>query len=137
MTQASTFAANAAAAAQRAEAAADQAEAVVGGDFATKMEAQGYVNTHNQSTDAHTSLFSGKADLVDGKVPAAQLPDMDYIPNTEKGQPGGVAQLGDDGLVLPSQLPDGGGFTEFTGTLTERQPNTLYGLILANYGGGN
>ena len=35
---------------------AKQAEAVVGGDFATKNEAQGYVTAHNQSTDAHADI---------------------------------------------------------------------------------
>lgn len=35
---------------------AKQAEAVVGGDFATKAEAQGYVTTHNQSADAHNDI---------------------------------------------------------------------------------
>lgn len=35
---------------------AQQAQAVVGGDFATKTEAQGYVTTHNQSADAHSDI---------------------------------------------------------------------------------
>ncbi len=35
---------------------AEQAQAVVGGDFATKTEAQGYVATHNQSADAHSDI---------------------------------------------------------------------------------
>ena len=35
---------------------AEQAEAVVGGDFATKVEAQGYVTAHNQSADAHSDI---------------------------------------------------------------------------------
>ena len=35
---------------------AQQAQAVVGGDFATKVEAQGYVTTHNQSADAHADI---------------------------------------------------------------------------------
>lgn len=35
---------------------AQQAQAVVGGDFATKVEAQGYVTTHNQSVDAHADI---------------------------------------------------------------------------------
>lgn len=35
---------------------AEKAQAVVGGDFATKVEAQGYVTTHNQSADAHTDI---------------------------------------------------------------------------------
>lgn len=35
---------------------AKQAEAVVGGDFATKTEAQGYVANHNQSSTAHSDI---------------------------------------------------------------------------------
>ncbi len=35
---------------------AKQAQAVVGGDFATKVEAQGYVTEHNQSDAAHHDL---------------------------------------------------------------------------------
>ena len=35
---------------------AKQAEAVVGGDFATKVEAQGYVTAHNQSAEAHADI---------------------------------------------------------------------------------
>ncbi len=35
---------------------AKQAEAVAGGDFATKNEAQGYVTAHNQSADAHVDI---------------------------------------------------------------------------------
>lgn len=35
---------------------AEQAQAVVGGDFATKVEAQGYVTAHNQSADAHSDI---------------------------------------------------------------------------------
>lgn len=35
---------------------AEQAQAVVGGNFATKVEAQGYVTAHNQSADAHADI---------------------------------------------------------------------------------
>lgn len=35
---------------------AEQAQAVVGGDFATRVEAQGYVTAHNQSADAHADI---------------------------------------------------------------------------------
>lgn len=44
---------------------AEQAQAVVGGDFATKVEAQGYVTAHNQSADAHRDIrnvLNGKAE---------------------------------------------------------------------------
>lgn len=42
---------------------AQQAEATVGGDFATKNEAQGYVTTHNQSPTAHSDIRAA----LDGK----------------------------------------------------------------------
>ena len=42
---------------------AQQAEATVGGDFATKNEAQGYVTTHNQSPTAHSDIRA----VLDGK----------------------------------------------------------------------
>lgn len=45
------------------------------------------------------------ATLVDGKVPTAQLPDMDYIPNSAKGIASGVATLDADGKVPADQLP--------------------------------
>lgn len=46
-----------------------------------------------------------KADLKNGKVPAEQLPDMDYISSADRGVPGGVATLGSDGKVPGGQLP--------------------------------
>lgn len=43
---------------------AEQAQTAVGGDFATKTEAQGYVDTHNQSVDAHADIRSAVAGSV-------------------------------------------------------------------------
>lgn len=43
---------------------AEHAEAVAGGDFATKTEAQGYVDTHNQSAEAHADIRSAVAGSV-------------------------------------------------------------------------
>lgn len=40
-----------------------------------------------------------------GKVPAAQLPSMDYIPTSQKGAASGVAELDSTGRVPSSQLP--------------------------------
>lgn len=42
---------------------AEQAQAVVGGDFATKTEAQGYVTTHNQSDTAHSDIREALVEL--------------------------------------------------------------------------
>lgn len=62
---------------------AEKAQAVVGGDFATKTEAQGYVTAHNKSADAHSDIreaLNGKASLgADGKVPASQLPEISSV----------------------------------------------------------
>lgn len=40
-----------------------------------------------------------------GKVPAGQLPDLNYIPVTQKGTASGVAELDENGLVPSGQLP--------------------------------
>ena len=45
---------------------AEQAQAVVGGDFATKVEAQGYVTAHNQSAEAHADI----REALNGKEPS-------------------------------------------------------------------
>ena len=50
-------------------------------------------------------LLRAKADLVNGKVPAEQLPAMDYIPTAQKGAANGVASLGSDGKVPAAQIP--------------------------------
>lgn len=52
---------------------AQQAEATVGGDFATKTEAQGYVADHNQSATAHSDIReavseAGKALVITGTL---------------------------------------------------------------------
>ena len=55
-------------------------------------------------------LNQHKAELSeDGKVPPDQLPEMDYVPNVQKGQPEGVASLDETGKVPESQLPALGG----------------------------
>ena len=43
---------------------AQQAQTAVGGDFATKTEAQGYVDTHNQSVNAHADIRAAVAGSV-------------------------------------------------------------------------
>ena len=42
---------------------------------------------------------------ADGKIDNEFLPDMNYIPTSEKGKPGGVASLTADGKVDPAELP--------------------------------
>lgn len=58
---------------------AKQAEAVVGGDFATKNEAQGYVTAHNQSTDAHADIRK----VLNGKESAGAATSAVATHNTD------------------------------------------------------
>lgn len=61
--QAAAAAASAKTEADRAKTEADRASQIVGGDFATKEEAQEYVSAHNAAEDAHAALFAGKAGI--------------------------------------------------------------------------
>lgn len=54
---------------------------------------------------ATDDLLDGKANLVEGKVPASELPEMDYIPTAEKGAANGVAGLDGSGNIPSGQLP--------------------------------
>ena len=51
---------------------AGKAEEVVGGDFATKIEAQGFVNAHNVDAQAHGALFQAAAADAQSKANAAE-----------------------------------------------------------------
>lgn len=37
------------------------------------------IQEHNEASDAHSTLFEKKADLVDGKVPSSQLPEISSV----------------------------------------------------------
>ena len=56
-----------------------------------------------------------------GKVPTSQLPAMDYIPTSEKGQPGGVPVLDENGK-LPAEVT---GNIEVTGAASTIMENNL------------
>lgn len=105
---------------------AQQAAAAVGGDFATKEEAQGYVTTHNQSVDAHPDIreaLNGKAagkhasqHESNGSDPVT--PDaIGAIATTAKGTAGGVASLDTSGKVPASQLPEISSVKTYTATI--------------------
>lgn len=111
---------------------AEKAQAVVGGDFATKTEAQGYVTTHNESADAHPDIreaLSGKAEEkhasqhgkdgadpitpaaigaasldADGKVPASQLPETDTYTKDEILKDATAAKFGKDTGAVPDEV---------------------------------
>ena len=66
-----------------------------------------------------------------GKVPASELPPLNYVPTSEKGTPGGVAILDKDGKVPEEQLPVQGGLV----AQPEPPGNTKLGWI--DTGSGN
>ncbi len=84
----------------------DYDAAMVGAD--PQGTAASAVAAHNENGQAHADLRAAleeKADLgEDGKVLGAQLPALDYVPNSQKGAASGVATLGEDGKVPGSQL---------------------------------
>ena len=105
---------------------AQQAAAAVGGDFATKTEAQGYVSTHDQSVDAHADIreaLNAKAAGEHASQHGANgsdplTPDaIGAIATTAKGTAGGVASLDTDGKVPSSQLPEISSVKTYTATI--------------------
>lgn len=113
---------------------AKKAQAVVGGDFATKVEAQGYVTAHNESNAAHSDIrkaLEGKAAAThasqhgkdgedpitpaaigaaslgaDGKVPASQLPETDTYTKDEILKDATAAKFGKDTGAVPDEVLD-------------------------------
>ena len=80
---------------------AEQAQIAVGGDFATKTEAQGYVTEHNQSVDAHADIRTAVAGSV--RYDAAQS-----LTNAQKTQARGNIEAAPGGFGL------GGGAKELS-----------------------
>ena len=113
---------------------AKKAQAVVGGDFATKVEAQGYVTAHNESNAAHSDIrkaLEGKAAAThasqhgkdgadpitpaaigaaslgaDGKVPASQLPETNTYTKDEILKDATAAKFGKDTGAVPDEVLD-------------------------------
>lgn len=113
---------------------AEKAQAVVGGDFATKVEAQGYVTEHNDSDAAHPDIreaLEGKAAAThasqhgkdgadpitpaaigaaslgaDGKVPASQLPETNTYTKDEILKDATAAKFGKDTGAVPDEVLD-------------------------------
>ena len=70
---------------------AEQAQAVVGGDFATKVEAQGYVTAHNRSADAHSDIRealskAGKPFIIEGTLGNADGDNSYQITDVSKSR---------------------------------------------------
>ena len=75
----------------------------MGGDFATKVEAQGYVTAHNESDAAHSDIRKALEGKAAGKH-ASQHGKDGADPITPAAI--GAASLGADGKVPASQLPE-------------------------------
>lgn len=93
---------------------AEKAQAVVGGDFATKVEAQGYVMAHNESDAAHPDIREALNDKAAGKH-ASQHGKDGADPITPAAI--GAASLGADGKVPASQLPKISSVKTYTATI--------------------
>lgn len=76
---------------------AQQAQTAVGGDFATKTEAQGYVDTHNQSVDAHADIRAAVAGSV--RYDAAQS-----LSDVQKTQARGNIGAAPDGFGIGNSV---------------------------------
>ena len=93
---------------------AEKAQAVAGGDFATKTEAQGYVTTHNESDAAHPDIREALNDKAAGKH-ASQHGKNGADPITPAAI--GAASLGADGKVPANQLPEISSVKTYTATI--------------------
>ncbi|MBR6997242.1 MAG: hypothetical protein IKI19_00370 [Prevotella sp.] len=76
-------------------------------DFSSPPDDPSFVlaskNWVRRSIEWFKTQANGIASLVNGKVPAAQIPDLPYIPSNKKGVAGGVAELNGDGKVPTAQ----------------------------------
>lgn len=93
---------------------AEKAQAVVGGDFATKVEAQGYVTAHNESDAAHPDIREALNDKA-AATHANQHGKDGEDPITPAAI--GAASLGADGKVPASQLPEISSVKTYTATI--------------------
>lgn len=93
---------------------AEKAQAVVGGDFATKVEAQGYVTAHNESGAAHPDIREALSDKA-AATHASQHGKDGADPITPAAI--GAASLGADGKVPASQLPEISSVKTYTATI--------------------
>lgn len=74
----------------------------VAGNLVNKINEN--ANAISLLTTATNKQLDKKANLVNGKVPINELPQMDFIPTNEKGVPNGVAQLDANGKLNISSM---------------------------------
>lgn len=100
---------------------AEHAEAVAGGDFATKVEALGYVTAHNESVEAHPDLRIAVAGSI--RYDAAQS-----LTDEQKAQARGNINAAPDGFGLggnATEIPAGADLNSYVKTGRYAQGTTL------------
>ena len=100
---------------------AKQAEAVAGGDFATKTEAQGYVANHNQSSTAHSDI----REALNGKEPSGTAAAAVAAHNTDKTAHADIREAVSKAgkpFIIEGTMGDetSDGFYQFTGVSKSR-----------------
>lgn len=65
------------------------------------------VTVISNALEAIDATLAGKADLkASGTIPTEQIPALDYISTSEKGEANGVASLDTKGVIPKAQLPE-------------------------------
>lgn len=100
---------------------AEHAEAVAGGDFATKSEAQGYVTAHNENVEAHPDLRAAVAGSV-------RYDEAQSLTDEQKVQARGNINAAPDGFGLggnATNIPAGADLNSYVKTGRYAQGTTL------------
>lgn len=115
---------------------AEQAQATVGGDFATKTEAQGYVADHNQSATAHSDIReavseAGKAFVITGTLASDELGEytVSGVTVTEAEIQAAIAA----GEAVVAKLTEGGNIYELP-LVYHAQSKYQFGVNLGGLG---
>ena len=95
-------------------------EAIGGsGGSGTSTSYNDLTNKPNLNTTASSSLSTSSSEIIKGTINLHRIsktgkyddlvgkPDLDFIPNSEKGAAGGIATLDDNSKLTEDQLPDG------------------------------
>lgn len=135
-TGASTSAGAAAGSASTAQSAASQAQTARGQAQTARDAAQ---TAASQAQGAKTDAEDAAQRAEQAAEDAEAIAGGDFIPNSQKGQPGGVATLGSDGKVPEGQLPEMSGvmyvnITESGGTYSaDKTAQEIYEAYQSGY----
>lgn len=80
--------------------------------------------------------FNDNADILDAALHELEekTGNLDYVPNSEKGAPNGVATLGAEGTIPPEQIPGGTADAAVEAHNTSEDPHANCGFIRAGAG---